>query len=288
MRHQALPTTVIHYLTLRCQNPRSFSSARFCSKSHHLQHDCSFCSISCPNVEHSAHEAWSTLKPKVQVIKPKARSREDFIEECRSGTLDGIVALYRASVTVAGKFDEELVSALPQSLKFVCYTGAGYDSIHVPACTDAGIQVSNVRAAVDDATADTAVFLILGCLRMFGPHISAVRSGGWMADCPMGRDPRGLTLGVLGMGGIGKAVGRRVEQMGMKLQYHNRSKIEEEDFAYEYVSYDQLLATSDVLLLSLPLNVSIPLSYFPISTVAMLMLRRTKHTTASPTKPSRR
>ena len=73
----------------------------------------------------------------------------------------------------------------------------------------------------------------------------------------MGRDPRGLTLGVLGMGGIGKAVGRRVEQMGMKLQYHNRSKIQENGFNYEYVSFDELLATSDVLLLSLPLNVSL-------------------------------
>lgn len=135
-------------------------------------------------------------------------------------------------------------------------SGAGYDSIDAQACTNAGIQVSNVRVAVDDATADTAIFLMLGCLRMFGPHMFAMRGGGWMADCPMGRDPRGLTLGILGMGGIGKAVAKRVEQMGMSLQYHNRSKVQDSGFPYKYVGFDELLGTSDVLLLSLPLNVS--------------------------------
>ena len=75
-------------------------------------------------MRNSAHEAWSRLEPKIDLIRPQATTREEFIEECHSGRLDGIVALYRASVTVAGKFDEELVAALPKSLKFVCYPGA--------------------------------------------------------------------------------------------------------------------------------------------------------------------
>lgn len=57
------------------------------------------------------------------MLRPKATTREGFISECRAGSFDGTVALYRAAVTQAGKFDAELVEVLPKSLKFVCYTG---------------------------------------------------------------------------------------------------------------------------------------------------------------------
>lgn len=74
----------------------------------------------------SADQAWAALAEQVQVVRPEAETREAFIAECRSGRLDGIVALYRAAITVAGKFDAELVAALPESLKYVCYTGAWF------------------------------------------------------------------------------------------------------------------------------------------------------------------
>lgn len=70
-----------------------------------------------------AKEAWKAVEEQAEVIRPKATTRSDFIRECQTGHLDGVVALYRAAITVAGKFDAELVGALPQSLRFVCYTG---------------------------------------------------------------------------------------------------------------------------------------------------------------------
>ncbi|KPI37575.1 putative 2-hydroxyacid dehydrogenase UNK4.10 [Cyphellophora attinorum] len=197
---------------------------------------------------------WEAIADRAEVLQPQASTREEFIKECRSGRFDGVVALYRAAVTVAGKFDAEMVAALPASLRFVCYTGAGYDSIDVAACTKANIQVANVKAAVDNATADTTLFLVLGALRLFNPAILQLRAGKWDQDCPMGMEPAGRTCGILGMGGVGKGVAHRCKSIGMKIIYHNRSPASGVDADITYVSFDDLLATSDVIVLCLPLN----------------------------------
>ena len=60
-----------------------------------------------------------------------------------------------------------MITALPGNIKFICHNGAGYDQVDIHACTAKGIKVSNVPIAVDDATADTNMFLILGALRGF-------------------------------------------------------------------------------------------------------------------------
>jgi glyoxylate reductase len=137
--------------------------------------------------------------------------------------------------------------------------GAGYDQVDVHACTKRGIRVSNVPTAVDDATADTNMFLILGALRGFNTSMLALRDSKWRGHPPppLGHDPEGKTLGILGMGGIGRNLKKKAEAFGMTIIYHNRSKLSEElaDGA-EYVSRDDLLARSDVLSLNLPLNVS--------------------------------
>jgi len=116
-----------------------------------------------------AHKEGDSLASIADIIEPKSRSREEFLEECKSGALDGIVAAYRTfpSVGITGLIDEELVAVLPKSLKYICHNGAGYDQVHVESCTAHGIRVSNVPTAVDDATADTNMFLILGALRGF-------------------------------------------------------------------------------------------------------------------------
>ena len=59
------------------------------------------------------------------------------------------------SVGVTGPFDKELVSVLPQSLKYIAHNGAGYDNIEVPACTEREISISSTPIAVNDATADS-------------------------------------------------------------------------------------------------------------------------------------
>ena len=136
-------------------------------------------------------------------------------------------------------------------------TGAGYDQIDIAPCTERGIRVSNVPTAVDDATADVNMFLILGALRNFNIGMTALRRVQWRGKTQLGHDPQGKILGILGMGGIGKNLKKKAEAFDMKVQYHNRHALPEDQAdGAKYVSFDELLVTSDVISLNLPLNVS--------------------------------
>jgi lactate dehydrogenase-like 2-hydroxyacid dehydrogenase len=111
-------------------------------------------------------------------------SRDDFLSKCRNGEYKDLFAMYRSndSNKITGNFDAELIEALPESLKFICHNGAGYDNIDIGACTKRGIQVSSTPIAVNDATADVAMFLMLGALRNVTHSFQAVRKGQFVPD----------------------------------------------------------------------------------------------------------
>ncbi|KAJ3948594.1 glyoxylate reductase [Colletotrichum fioriniae] len=219
-------------------------------------------------IEH-AHDTWASLAEVAQIIKPKATNRAEFLEECKSGALDGVKAIYRtfASVHITGRIDAELIAALPASVGFICHNGAGYDQIDIPACTSRSptspILVSNTPTAVDDATADIAIFLILGALRNLNASILSIRDGKWKGQPPppLGRDPQGKILGILGMGGIGRNMAKKARAFGMEVRYFNRTRLEghlEEECGASHVDFETLLRESDVISLNLPLNVRKP------------------------------
>lgn len=207
-------------------------------------------------IEH-AHTQWDKLAEIAEIVLPKSTNRAEFIEECKSGGLDGVYAVYRTfnSVSITGRFDEELVNELPDTLKFISHNGAGYDQVEIGPCTARGIRVSNVPTAVDNATADVNMFLILGALRNFNIGMMALRELKWRGEAQLGNDPEGKILGILGMGGIGRNLKKKAEAFDMKVQYHNRKRLDEnmEDGA-TYVSFEELLATSDIISCNLPLN----------------------------------
>jgi glyoxylate reductase len=167
------------------------------------------------------------------------------------------------SVSTTGPWDTELITALPKSLLFCAHNGAGYNQVDVQACSARSppIRVSNVPKLADDATADTAVFLILGALRNFNSSMFALRQGQWRTSPEppaLGHDPRGKVLGILGMGGIGRNLMRKCEVFGFGTVYHNSSRLSEEEAGgAEWVGFEELLARADVLSLNLPLNVSL-------------------------------
>ena len=104
------------------------------------------------------------------------------------------------------------------------------------------------------------MFLLLGALRCFNASMFSIREGKWRGNPPppLGHDPEGKVLGVLGMGGIGRNLKKKAEAFGMTVQYHNRRELSAElAGGAKYVSFDELLTTSDVISLNLPLNVSI-------------------------------
>ena len=73
----------------------------------------------------AAKKEYDALSKYADLIEPKANNRADFIKEAKSGALDGTLAIYRtfASASVTGRVDEELVSSLPKSVKFICHNG---------------------------------------------------------------------------------------------------------------------------------------------------------------------
>ncbi|EER38103.1 hydroxyacid dehydrogenase [Histoplasma capsulatum var. duboisii H88] len=157
------------------------------------------------------------------------------------------------ALQVTGPFDAELLNALPRTLRFICHNGAGYDNIDIATCTKKGIAVSNTPQAVNDATADVAIFLMLGALRKAWTPLSAIQevadhpSGEWRGKTTLGHDPQEKVLGILGMGGIGTEVALRAQAFKMKVIYHNRNRANPEPKGTEYVTFDDLLSRSDIL-----------------------------------------
>ncbi|KAL8824022.1 MAG: hypothetical protein Q9191_005359 [Dirinaria sp. TL-2023a] len=153
-------------------------------------------------------------------------------------------------------FDEELISVLPPTVQFVSHNGAGYDQIDVAACNRRGISVSNTPRVVDAATADVAIYLLLGALRRLHTPSTAIRSGAWRGSMSLGHDPEGKVLGILGMGGIGSAVACRAAAFGLKVQYYNRRPVmpHKNVANARHVSFETLLTTSDLISVHLPLS----------------------------------
>ncbi|OXV05795.1 hypothetical protein Egran_06437 [Elaphomyces granulatus] len=204
-----------------------------------------------------ARAEWESLSSLLVLKEFLQGTREEFLENCKSGKYNDVVVIYRSNVStqVTGPFDEELVSVLPDSLKYICHNGAGYDNVDVTACSQKGIAVANTPVAVNNATADIGIFLMIGALRQAYVPLAALRAGQWHGKSKLGRDPTGKVLGILGMGGIGRQFAHRARAFGMKIQYHNRSRLpSEQEGDATYVPFDELLATSDILSLNLSLN----------------------------------
>jgi glyoxylate reductase len=131
----------------------------------------------------------------------------------------------------------------------------GYDKIDVAACTARGIVVTNAPTAVTDATADLTTWLILGALRQLYRSISTLHRGEFNKGITLGHCPSGKVLGIIGFGRIGSAIKKRVEAFGMRVQYFNNLPVTAEQAGgATSVSFDELLASSDVISLHVPLN----------------------------------
>ncbi|CEN62914.1 Putative Glyoxylate/hydroxypyruvate reductase [Aspergillus calidoustus] len=206
-----------------------------------------------------ARKEWEELSSILTLKEFPSGTREEFISNLKDGKYDDVTVIYRsnASTKFTGPFDKELIPLLPKSLKYICHNGAGYDNIDIPLCSEREISVSSTPVAVNNATADVGIFLMIGALRQAYVPLTAIREGKWHGQATLGHDPKGKVLGILGMGGIGREMANRARAFGMTIQYHNRSRLSSElEGGAKYISFDDLLATSDVLSLNLALNPS--------------------------------
>lgn len=154
-------------------------------------------------------------------------------------------------------FRADLIARCPR-LKAVCNIAVGFNNIDVAACTAAGIRVTNTPEVVDDGTADLAWALILGAGRQVVAWDRWLRAGHWQdtARNPLrGRDIHHATLGILGLGRVGRAIAARAAGFSMQVVYHNRRRLEPGDEAAigaRWLPKDELLRAADFLVLALP------------------------------------
>lgn len=189
--------------------------------------------------------------------------RADFLRDLKpGGKYAGVVGVYRRNISAVqiGPFDREVVDALAKAgVKWIAHHGAGYDKIDVLRCKEMGITVSNTPGAVDDATATTALYLMISALRQFSKAEQDVRSGLWKSRLSSGNahDATGRTLAILGLGGIGMRLAQLAHAFPMRIVYHNRRKAEDAPPWCEYYALDRLdemLSISDVLSVHVPLR----------------------------------
>ncbi len=161
--------------------------------------------------------------------------------------------------TISDRIDAELMDCAP-GLKMIANFGVGYDNIDVPESSARGIKVSNTPGVLTDATADLAFSLILAVARRVVEGDSRTRSGKWGPWAPfgfLGSEVTGKTLGIIGLGQIGKEVARRAKGFRMPILYHNRKRIpenEELQLGAKYVDLETLLKESDFVSIHVLLN----------------------------------
>lgn len=159
------------------------------------------------------------------------------------------------------RLDKSVLEANPQ-LEVISNVAVGVDNIDLPTARRLGITVTNTPDVLTETTADLALALMLAVARRLPEADSLLRSGEWtswkLSPPLMGVDLYGKTLGLFGMGRIGRAVARRaVHGFGMRLLYASRSALadeEEQELRATRVELDHLLGAADVVSLHAPLT----------------------------------
>ena len=158
--------------------------------------------------------------------------------------------------TLGDRFQAEVFDDVPAPrAKLLANFGVGYNHIDAKAARAAGVAVTNTPGAVTDATADIALALILMTARRLGEGERVLRSGNWHGWGPvqmLGMHVTGKTVGIIGMGRIGKAIARRCH-FGFKMQvlFFNRSTVEDPGMPARQVTMAEAMA-ADVVVVVVP------------------------------------
>jgi lactate dehydrogenase-like 2-hydroxyacid dehydrogenase len=151
----------------------------------------------------------------------------------------------------------EVIRALPERLKIIASFSVGYDHIDVPAAERAGLIVTNTPDVLTEATADVAMLCLLAASRRVPEANGMLRQGAWQRWSPtelLGRGLQGRTLGIVGMGRIGRALATRARAFGLTIHYHNRTRLDPrlEQGATYHETLETLLPVSHFLSLNCP------------------------------------
>jgi len=191
---------------------------------------------------------------------PIGQQQADWEIRAQTSSSDIVSSLTGATVAITNKVPlrADTLKQLPE-LRFICVAATGYDCIDLDACRERGIVVSNVPGYSTQSVSEAVIAAIFALRRQVMAYASNTR-----IDWPQAQhfclhrqpiaDIGGATLGIAGKGDIGMAVGRLAKGLGMQVQYAERKG---SDRVREgYVSFERMLATSDIISLHCPLNES--------------------------------
>ena len=171
--------------------------------------------------------------------------------------LGGVRPHVQALAVVGERVDDRTLDLLPD-LRVVANYGVGYDSIDTEACARRGVAVTNTPGVLDAPVADLTLALILAVRRRLVEADRYVRERRWREDWArpylVGDDLDGATLGIVGLGRIGRQVARRARPFGLRLLYSQRNRLAPGDEEAEYRPLDDLFRESDIVTLHVPLS----------------------------------
>lgn len=225
--------------------------------------------VPCDNAVHD-EEAWNVANEKFDLVTYDFETIEDYMTELKKpdhGRIGYIEAVLRPTWLKAHPYvhhyilRDEPVRLLPESVKIIVQSGHGYDIVDVDYLSSRNIIFCNSPDSCSRATADIGTLLVINSFRYTTCAEHCVRSGKYYQAEQLASeadDPNGHTLGIIGLGDIGKLTAKSCQSLGMKTIYHNRSRkplIEQlfpaGSLTY-YENFDEFLAATDCLLVLCP------------------------------------
>ena len=197
----------------------------------------------------------SSVVARLEQVGEVDQFRRDGTDVMPHDELVARIAGKQALVSMITDSIDRAVIEAGTALKVIANAAVGYNNIDIAAARERGIIVTNTPGVLTDATADLTWALILGITRRIGEGERLIRRGdwrGWTFDFMLGAEIRGKQLGIVGYGGIGRAVAARGRAFGMRVAYTSRTP--KDDPEAEPMPFDRLLATSDVVSLHCPLT----------------------------------
>lgn len=210
-------------------------------------------------------------KPKILVsraIFPDQLAQLEKSFEVRSNQADQVFSpedlqkelsnVVGALVTGSERIDASALLKV-KDLKIAANIAVGYNNFDVPAMSAAGVMATNTPDVLTDTTADFGFALLMATARRISESEHWIRNGQWdkwsIVHNPLGMDLHHSTIGIIGMGRIGQGIAKRALGFGMRVIYHNRSRLSETNekaCGATYVSKEELLKTADHVVLVLP------------------------------------
>lgn len=170
-----------------------------------------------------------------------------------------IIPEFDGILVTSHRMDAQMIKAA-KNLKIISVYGAGYDNVDIDEASRHNILVANAPESVTESTAELAFGLMLAVMRRIAEcdrKLRCDKNFRWSMMTNLGTNLYGKTLGIIGMGRIGRAVARRAKAFGMDIYYHNRRRLDEsieKELGASYYTLDELLEKSDVVSLNVPLT----------------------------------